>query len=243
MELMSWIARASLCAAVSACAVGQQEVKDVEQDKPASAKANLLLWGEEARTHVSSTRIVRGIVHVDMDSLHAAVKNAGHVNLRIDVQENIYGAASTPAKFRAFVPKTGVPSKNWEWSSKDIAAWHGQDRIVFLTTSGGTYYLASDVAAIAVVEASRYAIIRVRHRETLHRNLLAEPLRQDRKRQQAIEKLMRRMCGGKEMQHENVFGSRRCGSRRGRRDRCGDGCASQTTRPRDHAAQQGEGPV
>lgn len=200
---MRWIAAGTLCVAISAPAAGQQKVvKKADPETPASAKASLLTWGEEARTHVSSTRIVRGVVRVDMESLKTAVAKAGYVHVRVDVQENIYGPQASAAKFRVFVPKTGVPNKRWEWSSKDVAAWQDQDCVVFLTTSEGKYYLASDVASQAVVAASRYAIIRIRHREALHGTLLATPLRQDRQREKAVARLMRRMCGGKELQLE-----------------------------------------
>jgi len=194
-----------LAGAVLALAAAAQE-KPVPKPvlKPAlqSAKAGLLVWGDEARTHVSAERIVRGTVHVHQGQLKKAIADAGYVSVRVDVRENIFGPEQEPAHFRVYVPVTGVPTKSWEVASKDVTSWDGQDRIVFLSRTDGRYYLANDKRGQSVVEPTRYAIKRVRHRETLHRKLLAQPLRQDRKRQKAVTRLMKRMCGGKEMQHE-----------------------------------------
>ena len=184
----------------------------------AKVRADLLQWNEAARTHVRSTAIVRGVLHVDSKSFEAAVAKTGYVQVRVAVRETIFGPVQPNASFRVFVRQKvfarqkGVANKAWETSSEDVASWEGKDRIVFLMMGDGGNYLASNNKAHSTLEPTRKAIVRVRQREMLHRELLSKPLRQDRKLQKQAMRWVKRMTGGKDMQLEAFDGLEEMGA-------------------------------
>ena len=154
--------------------------------------------------------IVRGVLHVDAESLKVALAKGGYVTIRVDVRETILGAIRAGRSFQAFVRAKGAVTKSYDTAGDEVASWDGLDRIVFLRMGGN--YLASTKYAGSIVEPTRAAIIRVRQREMLHRELLSQSLRQDRKLQKPAVRWIKRMTGGKDMQLEAFDGLEEMGA-------------------------------
>lgn len=154
------------------------------------AAPDLTAWNDEARVHAVSSRIVRGVLHVDAAAVRVARGSGGYVDVEVEVHETIVGAEQPRVTFRVYVHADTDPTRSPVGDADRLLALDGEDRIAFLHTSEGHAYLADEYHGLGVVEPDRSAIVRARKREMLHRRWLQQELPRDRKRASAVRQLI-----------------------------------------------------